>query len=336
MRLWIAESLLKQLVVVPARESSVLGISFKDTAPKFAAAIANAFAAAYQESAATLRTEPIKKAAAYLRAQVRESLEKLEKAQSEYSAFQGKHNILSADNRADVEMARYNELSSQLVAVQGQLMEASARSRQARGDAAAAPDVVAHPLIQSLKSELTRAQIRLGQMDGRYGKNHPQFKDSLSEVEKLRAELSRQSAVLGRSVNNNAGILAKREAELRAAIGAQKARILEQNRARDALTILARQTESAQRAYSAASERFAQVDIESQSSQSDVAILSWARPPQTPSSPNIGLNLLVATFLGLTLGVGLAYLAELNDHRVRSTRDLVTLSATPVLAVIGD
>jgi capsular polysaccharide biosynthesis protein len=123
---------------------------------------------------------------------------------------------------------------------------------------------------------------------------------------------------------------------LRAEISAQKARILEQNRARDALAILSKQTESARRAYSAASERFAQVDIESQSSQSDVAILSWARPPQTPASPNIQLNMIMATFMGLALGFGLAFLAELNDHRVRSPHDLVTHSRTPLLAVIGD
>jgi chain length determinant protein EpsF len=336
MRLWIAESLLKKLVVVPARESSVLGVSFKDTDPKFAADVANAFAAAYQEAAVTLRTGPIKKASAYLEAQVRESLAKLEKAQNDYSAFQEKHNILSADSQADVEMVRYNELSSQLVAVQGQLMEASARSRQARGDAAAAPDVVANPLIQSLKSEWTRAQAKLANMAERFGQRHPQYIESQAEVDKLQAELSRQSMVVGQSVNNNAGILARREAQLRAEISAQKARILEQNRARDALAILSKQTESARRAYSAASERFAQVDIESQSSQSDVAILSWARPPQTPASPNIQLNMIMATFMGLALGFGLAFLAELNDHRVRSPHDLVTHSRTPLLAVIGD
>ncbi len=47
-RTWFADLLLKKLDVKPSRESSVIEISFSGADPEFAAAVANAFADAYQ------------------------------------------------------------------------------------------------------------------------------------------------------------------------------------------------------------------------------------------------------------------------------------------------
>jgi chain length determinant protein EpsF len=332
----IAESLLKKLAIVPARESSVLDINFQDSDPQFAADVANAFALAYQRAVVKLKTEPIKKVSDYFYSQVQESLARLEKARKEYSEFQKKHDTLSTDRGGDADMARYNELSSQLVAVQGELMAVSARSWQTRGDAVEeSPDVLASPLIQNLKTELTRAQIKLSDVAERYGKAHPQYLAAEAEVDKLRTELNRQTAVLGRTVNNNARTLLRREAQLQAEINAQKARLLERNQDRDALAILARRIEIAQQTYTATSERYAQVNLESQARQSDIAILHVADPPLKPFSPNLAFNLAAGAFLGIALGCGLAFLAERNDQRIRSVIDLAQQLETPLLGVIG-
>jgi chain length determinant protein EpsF len=332
----IAESLLKKLTVVPARESSVLDITFQDSDPKLAADVANAFASAYQQAVVKLKIEPMRKISDYLHNQVEESLARLEKAQGDYSEFQKKHNILSTERGADAEAARYSELSTQLVAVQGELMAVSARSWQARGDAAAeSPDVLANPLIQNLKSELARAQVKLAETAERYRSAHPAYIAAQAEVDKWRTELDRQTALLGRTVYGSERTLRQREARLKAEINEQQGRLLERNQARDALAILARRIESAQQAYTITSQRFAQASLESESKQADVSLLHSAEPPQKPFSPNLLLNLAAGGFLGLALGCGMAFLAERSDQRVRSAVDLTTGLDAPLLGVVG-
>ena len=335
-RVAIAEGLLKKLSVVPARESSVLDISYKDADPKFSAAVANAFAQAYQRANVKLKIDPIQKTAGYFQHQVRQSLDRLEKAQNEFSAFQKQHNILTTERGADVDSLRYNELSTQLVALQGELTAAASQSRQSQSNSLAnAPDVIANPLIQNLKAELTRAEIKMEQVAQRFEQAHPLYKASQFEVARLRGELASQSGIVGKGIQSRENILARRVEQLQSDMAAQKARILERNSARDTLAILARQVDSAQRNYAVTSERSAQADLESQSSQSDISILNVAKPPSKPASPDLVINLASSVILGLALGCAVAVMAEKRDHRIRSVFDLQLQSAVPLLAVVG-
>ncbi|MEX0754562.1 MAG: polysaccharide biosynthesis tyrosine autokinase [Actinomycetota bacterium] len=57
-------------------------------------------------------------------------------------------------------------------------------------------------------------------------------------------------------------------------------------------------------------------------------------PPSTPSSPNHKLNIAAGLFLGVFLGIGLAFLRERTDERARSRQDLEEAFAAPVLAIV--
>ncbi len=190
---WMATLIQKKLEVTPSRESSVLDISYEGADPQFAAALANAFAAAYQRTSIQLKVEPSRKAAEFIDEQVKVLRDKFEAAQNRLSAFQQKHGIVSATAQADgmdVETSRLNELSAQLVAAQGQRIEAESRRNQAAGSGAGeSPDVMNNSLIQTLKASLTTAEAKFAEISQRLDVNHPQYKSAKAEVDKLRAEL---------------------------------------------------------------------------------------------------------------------------------------------------
>jgi chain length determinant protein EpsF len=331
---WLADLLLKKLDIVPSRESSVVEISFKGADPAFAAAVANAFADEYQKITVQLKTDPAKKASTYFNEQTKQLRDNLEAAQARLSKYQQEKGIVSLDNnRYDMELSRLNDLSSQLVAAQGMAMEASSRQRMA-GRGGASPDVANNAVVQNLRVGLATAEAKLADTSSRYGRNHPQYQAARAEVDKLRGELNATIGTISQSVGNNAVVLRQREAELAAAVAAQKTRVLELNRARDELGPLLKELETAQRAYDAASQRFSQTRIEAQSEQSDVSVLNPAVTPTEPSGPRVLLNTLVAFLLGTVLGVGLALLLELLNRPVRSSADLKEMLGIPVLGTI--
>ncbi|MES2320994.1 MAG: chain length determinant protein EpsF [Pseudomonadota bacterium] len=332
---WLAELLLKNLDVVPSRESSVVEINFKGSDPKFVAGIANAFAEEYQRLSIELKSEPMKKASAYFNEQTKLLRDNVEAAQSRLSKYQQERGIVSVDNRVDNEMNRLNDLSAQLVAAQGQAMEATSRQGMALGaKGAESPDVAANPVVQNLKVQLAGAESRLAEVGGRLGRNHPQYQSLKAEVDKIGAMLNGHVRSASHSVGNNAHILQAREAAIRAALAAQKTRVLELNRGRDELGVLVKDVESAQRAFDAASQRFAQTKIEGQSEQSDISVLNPATPPNGAAGPRVMLNTMLALFLGSMLGLGFALLAEMLDRRVRSESDMAEVLQMPVLGVI--
>jgi uncharacterized protein involved in exopolysaccharide biosynthesis len=89
--------------------------------------------------------------------------------------------------------------------------------------------------------------------------------------------------------------------------------------------------ENAQRLYDLALQRYGQTRLEAQATQTDIVILNPAVPPTEASGPKVRRNALIAVFLGTLLGVGLAFLMELLDRRVRTAEDLIINLDIPVL-----
>lgn len=329
---WLAESLQRGLSVEPSKESSVLTIGYKANNPNKAAQVANAFANEYIKLSVQLKVEPLKKAAVYFTGQIKLLRDNLEKAQKNLSEYQQKKGIFAVENRLDVETARLNELSSQLVQAQAAAMEATSRQNMARsGNPVEAPDVGGNPMIQNLRIGLGNAESKLSEVSQRLDKNHPQYIAAKAEVDKLRATLAEQIAATSNSVSNNARIMQQREAEIRAALTAQKTKVLELNRSRDELSLLVKEVENAQRAYDVTAQRFTQTNLEGQSNQSDIAVLTPATPPSEPASPRVVLNIALSIFVGSLLGLGFGLLAEMIDRRVRSATDLVGALEVPVM-----
>lgn len=333
---WFADLLLEKLDVEPSRESSVISISFSGADPAFAAAVANAFADAYQQTSIQLKVEPSQNAAGYLGSQSKILREKLEQAQSRLSVYQQEKGLTSAIEQFDVESARLNDLSAQLVMAQSQAIEASSRQAGARANAEESPDVASSPLVQGLKADLSRMESKLAELSQRVDRNHPQYQSARAEADKIRTNLQEEIRRATANVGGSARIYRQREVELRAAVAAQKRRVLELNRSRDQFMVLQKEVESAQRGLDAVSQRFTQTSLEGQVNQAEVAVLNPAIAPLEPSSPKVMLNVLLSAFLGGMLGIGFGLLAEMMDRRVRSRDDIIDALDIPVFDVIRD
>lgn len=331
---WFADRLLKGLEVKPSRESSVLEISFSGADPEFAASVANAFANAYIQTSLQLKVEPAQKAANFLGDQTKALRANLETAQAKISKYQQEKGLTNMIGSLDVESARLNDLSSQLVMAQSQAYESKSRQQSASGNGTASPDIAANPVVQNLKVEISRAESKLSELSQRVGMSHPQYLASKAELNKLRGLLQQESRNVSSSISGTAQIYQQREAELRSALAAQKARVLELNLSRDELSVLQRDVENAQHAMDAASQRFTQATIEGNANQTDVAVLNPATPPLSASSPKVMLNIMLSIFLGTMLGVGFGLIAEMLDRRVRSRDDISDLLEVPVFAII--
>ncbi|GAB4166427.1 MAG: Wzz/FepE/Etk N-terminal domain-containing protein [Rhodocyclaceae bacterium] len=331
---WLIELLKKKLEVKPSRESNVISIGFTGTDPRFAAAVANAFAQAYMETTLELKVEPARQYAAWFGERSSTLRAALEKAQARLSQYQRENGIVAADERLDVENARLAELSSQLVVVQAQAAETSSRQRQASGGTENLPEVLQHPLIQGLKADVARQEAKLNELAGQLGKNHPQYQRTYDELQTLRKKLEGEMKQVAGGIGTSNRINQQREAELRGALERQKAKVMAIKKQRDELAVLQREVENAQRAYDAVAQRLTQTSLESQTQQTNVVVLTPAVEPIEPSSPKLLLNTLLAVFLGTLLGVGFALLLETMSRRVRSAEDLAQALGIPVLGVL--
>jgi chain length determinant protein EpsF len=327
---WLADLLQKNLEVKPSRESNVINIGFKSPDPAFAAAIANAFARAYIDTNIELKVEPARQYAGWFENRSVELREALEKAQKRLSDYQQENGIIATDERLDSENQKLVELQAQLVITQTQNADSSSKRRSAGGDTL--PEVMQSGVIQQLKSDIARAEGRLKDLSGRLGANHPQYQGAESELTTLKNKLAEETERVSNAISTAGRISKGKENEIRANIEAVKKRILELKQGHGEALLLRQEVENAQRAYDAIIQRSNQSTLESQSQQTNVAILSPATEPTEPYSPKILLNTLLAVFLGTLLGIGAALALELSNRRVRSRADIEQALGLPVLA----
>lgn len=330
---YFAELLGKQLEVKPSRESNVINISYKSAEPQFAAVIANAFAQAYVDTNVELRADPAKQYAGWFDARTKGLREQLESAQGRLSQFQRDNGITNVDERLDVENARLQELSSQLVAMQALRTESSSRQAQTR-NTETLPEVLQSGLVQSLKADVARQDAKLKDLSSQYGPNHPQVLRAVAEGQALRAKLEAEVTRVAGGVGTNNRVNVQREAEIRASLEAQKKKVLSIKQQRDEIAVIQREVENAQKAYDLTAQRLVQTNLESQTQQTNIVVLNPAVEPTEPSSPKLLLNTLLSIFVGTMLGVGLALLLELFNRRVRSPEDIVEALGLPVIGYL--
>jgi chain length determinant protein EpsF len=334
---WLAELLLKKQDVKPAREGTTVDISFTGVDPQFSAIVADAFAEAYQKTVLELRVDPAKQSAIWFDEQIRKLKGDLERAQSNLNKYQREKGIVATDERLDVENSRLSELSAQMVNAQTAAYDSATRLKQldeflAQGaNPANLPDILANPLLQSMKAQLAQSEARLDQISSQLGANHPDVRKLRADIDAQRRKIKDEIANVAAGMRNTERIAQRREAELRQAVANQKSKLLQYNQSRDELAVLLKEADTAQRAYDAASQRFTQQSLESQASQTNISILNHARPPLGPSFPKIGLNVAIAIVIGIFIGINMAVLRELMDRRIRSLEDFKGSLSYPVL-----
>jgi chain length determinant protein EpsF len=333
--IWLANKLEKKLSVTPSRDSSVIDISMEWTDRHTAMVMANAFAQAYIDTTVELKVDPAKQYAAYFEERSRALRADLQAKQKRLSDYQNSTGIVATtDARWDVENSRLSELTSQLLTVQALRQDSQSRQAQASGDFDSLPEVLQSPLISGLKSDLSRAEAKLKDIQTSYGKNHPDYQTTVAEIASLHERIQQESAKVAAALGSTTQINLRRESELRQAVDAQKKRMMELTHENDQVSNLQNDVQTAQRNLDAVTQRLAQSSLESQTSQTDVLLLTPAIEPQLRSSPRLFLSLLVCLFLGGVLGIAAAIFQEITDRRIREPSDLTQLLGLPLLATI--
>lgn len=331
---WLTDELLRKLDVQPTRESGVMTITFTALDPRLAANVTNAFVRGYIDTTLELRVEPARNLNSFFDERAVQLRNTLEDAQARLSAYQQANGVVVSDERLDVESMRLAELSSQLVGLQATAADSSSRERQAGTHPERTTDVSDHPAVSALSAELQRQQLRLGELSQRLGEEHPQVLDVRNGIATLRTQIDAERRRVAAGLGANSQINRSREAQIKALLDEQRAKVLRLTRLRDEATVLQRDVENARQAYDAVQQRARQTGLESRITQTNVSVLRQATPPAMASWPKLSNSLAASLVLGSLLAVAAVLLREMNDRRMRTVEDVVDLLRQPLLVVL--
>jgi len=330
---WLAGILGKNLSVKPSRESNVINVSYESADPAFAAALANGYAESYIDTTADLRTEPARRFTAIFDGLSNRMRERLEKAQARLSDYQKAHGLIATDERLDIENSRLIDLSQQVTLLEGIQSESGNREVQAKRSSDNT-DVLNSQVVAALKADLARLEAKSEEYESRLGDAHPQVVEIRANMAMMRKRINDETRKVTTSVGMTNSVNEARLTRARAALEAQRARVLQLRQNRDEASVLLRDVDNLQKAYDVTQARSTQASMESQTTQTNVSVVQVAAPSPSPSSPKVLINMVLGVVGGFILALTVAMLMELNDRRVRTTDDVLIELNLPLVGVL--
>ena len=341
-RATLVTQVIKSLEVVLRKSSRVVEVRYVSQDPLRARDALNTALRAYMDLVLRINSAPAKSRQLQYSIQLETLRQEIDTIQRSITEYQLKNGILEADERLDIGSRQLNELSSRTSIVQGLRLEANAKLRDIEsminsGTAASdIPEVARQTGVAELKLKLAELDRQMAEVGSVYGRNHPKFKTTLAEQEVLSMRLSRESRAALAAVLAQERRFDKQEQVLLDEIQSKQADMLEKKRHRDVIGSYQRQLESLQKIYNSAIQKYDELLIASTVNSVSLSVLRWAVAPYTYSKPKLRLNLVMSIPVGLLFGLGLVFLMELTDRRLRHVHDLERGLGMAVLGRLGE
>lgn len=311
-----ADRLLANLDVARVKSAFVMELTFEDTNPERAAKVVNSYAKTYTLEQAETKRQANARAMGFLASQIERLRAQARNDMRAVQDYRVRNNLLSTTGSTltEQEISAYNQ---QVAQARAQAVEDAARLSTARRQmirSANGADIgqsLASPVIQGLRQQRATISARVADLSSRYGESYPDLRDARSQMRDI--DLQIQSEVLRElsSLDAQARVSAQRLSSLQSSLGGANAALAQNNRAMVSLDDLTRRATTSQGLYETYLDRYKAVSAQSGTEAPNARVLSEARVPGSPSSPNVFLNLLLGLLIGLGLGATAAIAAEL-------------------------
>ena len=331
---WAAEELSKKLNVMPARNSSIITVSYSSPDPVLAAKTLNALLKAYVDTARELRGESAAQSSAVFSDRTNRLKTAVELAAENLARFQRENGVVSTDERLDIENLRLTELNAQLVMLQSTAANAAGRQRHSAGGSGM-DEVLRDPLVSTLSSDLARQQGKFAEMRSKLGDQHPAIAEQRESLDDLKGRLDAATRRASSTIATDSRIASERAASVQAALTAQRAKVMEVKSKRDQAQRLQLDLDLARRAYDAGVTRANETVLDSDSSRGNVSVVKAPTVPASPAFPRPADSLAAALVLGMVAALVVVLRRESRDRRLRLDEEVSELLEQPLLGVIS-
>jgi len=330
----IVDAFLKKLEVTPVRNTYLVEVAFQSPDKAMAQRVVNAIADEYMYLSINRRNESFALVKKWLDKQLQEMAAKVQEAQKKLYKFGQKTDIFTLEDKDNVVVQKFIDLSSLLTKAQAEKMAKEAQYKQIKEKGPNAPLILNHPLVAQLRQQLVAQQAKVSAMQKVFRGKHPDLLAERANLAELKGRLQAEVQRLQESVKADYEAAKRTEKLLSDSFTNQKAQMA---KLQDNLTdfqILKRDAKTNEQLYQALLARVKEANIACTMVPSNVVVIDPGLLPEKPFKPKTLRDLAIAAILGLTLGIGLVFLLEHLDDSIQSVDDLERACGLPSLGLV--
>ena len=325
----------------------IIKVSFRNPDKDLTAHVVNTLMSTYTENNFKSRFDSTMQASDWLSKQLVDLQMKVETSQEKLVRYQKEHEILGIDEKQNITTAKLDELNKALTAAESERMDKESVYRLVQsGDAdtiASAASVLdaagtgaqsASGLLETLRGKEADVKIQAAELSTQFGPSYPKVAQLNTQLKEIDAQILKETRKIADKIRGQYMAAVQRETMLHDALEKQKQEANKLNESAIEYSILKRDLESYRTLYEGLMEKMKEAGVSAGLKSNNFRIVDVARVPTYPIEPNIPRNLTFAFMLGLTSGVGLAFLLEGLDNTVRTTEQAQMISGLPPLGMI--
>ena len=325
----LVNAFIGRLDVAPMKDSKmVVDLSFTGRYPHIIAEIANAVAEEYINMSMEAKIGNAQRMMEKLNEQLVEHKKKVEESEIILQKYKEKKNIVSLEEKQNIVVQRLSQLNALVTSAKTERIAIETRYKELKKLAnqpemiESLPSILSNAMIQQLKTDYVELQRKYSELSKKYGGKHPKMLELRSQIGLMKGKVSLEVKKNVNSLMTECKVAQSKEATLLEALENQKKEALELNRKAIDYKILARDAESNRQMYNILITKIKEADLSSELKTTNIRIIDPAQIPGSPIGPKSGFNVLFATFVGLALGIGLAFFLEYIDTSVRTPEDI--------------
>src|SRR5215213_982423 len=321
------------------KDTRLIDIRFTHGDPQVAAKVVNAIADAFVFSNLEKKTETNATAGDFLQKRVAELQANIRNAEERLVNYAKTHQILSLDGSQNTVVERLAGLNQQLLQAENERKDAEAAFRAAQSPGAASALAEKESKArEDVESKLAGLRERRAQLLVNNTEEWPEVREVTQQIATLEKQLgetkARATTVVTTNLETRYRQALDRERAVRADFQRQRGETLTQNESAINYRIIQQEIETNKQLLDGLLQRSKENDVVLAGTPNNIFVADYAIVPDYPVGPQRLRGVLLALFLSLAGGVGLAIFLEYMNDSVRSTEDVDRWLRLPSMGVI--
>jgi polysaccharide biosynthesis transport protein len=329
------------LSIRPVPDTDLAKIAFTTPDPKLSAELANAHAHAYIRQGIELHSQANEEAQKFLQnklVDLKEQLQKSEYALNRYRRDQGiVPGLMSLDGKETVVLDRLSDLSKDLTKAQVDRIDLESKVQMVHNHQYdALPEMLDDKALQTLREQYDALNTEYAGMAKQFKPDYPPLARLQAKRDQLQQDIDQEEHRVASAVESQYDEARARETDLQSEMETSRNKALGLNDAAVEYAILQREVDTNRDLYNSVLQRMKDVGLASQARASNIVIVDDAEVPHFRSSPLIKQSVMTAAVLSLAGGIGLAFVLEFFNNRIKTPEELEQYLKLPNLAVVPE
>jgi succinoglycan biosynthesis transport protein ExoP len=314
-------------------KTRMLSVGFEGPEPKSAAQVATSLVNNYLDYNFRQKYEAIRRSG-WMEQQLDELKAKVEKSQQAVVRYEQHNQIVNSGDKQNVLEQMLGDLSRNLTSATSDRIEKESLYRQVLANRNQMASLVHDELLEKLEEKSADLKEQHTQILAQYGPNFPNAKRLQLEIDEAQAQIEReQNRVLDRTKRDyNAAY--NRERLAATAVMHQKDDVGRLNQLLVEDNMLRREFDTNQQLYESLLQRLKDATVSAGLRSTNIHLVDSALPPTLPVRPRKLLNIAIAIWAGMILGVMTAFAREWLDSSIKTAEEAEALIVTPALGII--